>query len=249
MFNAEDIKKASDIFAWLLVNGELNNKNNKELYEEYLDENVQKILDILATSSNATISKLESYIYFIPNFDNTDFGYNRTELKKALIGRSEVKNEEFYLASYMILVLFNEFYNGTGAYLKTRMYIDMADFEEAVTQRLTKHEDKFYENVEEETKIPLSTIANYWKGLLLEDSNKATRTKYWYINRVVEFLQKEKLIQLLNTTEIYPTNKMDMIVSYKMLDTDRLDEINSILNNATSLDDLNEKEGENINED
>lgn len=245
MFNSEDIRKASDIFSWLLNNGELTNKNNKELYEEYIDENVQKILDIMASSHNATISKLESYIYLIPNTDNTSLGYTRQELKKALIGRAEVKNEEFYLATYMILVLLNEFYNGQGAYLKTRMSIDFSEFESIITTRLTKYENKVYEEIEEETKVPLSIIANYWKGLLLEDVNKATRTKYWYINRVVEFLQKEKLINLLNKTEIYPTNKMDMIVTYKMLNPDKLEEINNIINFENFDDERKEINNEN----
>lgn len=234
MFNSEEIKKAANIFSWLLNNGELTTKNNKELYDEYLDENTQKILDILANAHNATIAKLESYIYLIPNTDNTDMGYTRLELKKAIIGRSEVKNEEFYLATYMIFVLFNEFYNGQGAYLKTRMSIDISEFESVITARLNKYENKIYEQIEEETKIPISVIANYWKGLLLEDNNKSTRTKYWYINRIVEFLQKEKLINLLNKTEIYPTNKMDMIVTYKLLDIERLDELKEILNPTIS---------------
>lgn len=228
MFNNEELKKASEIFSWLLTNGELSNKSNKELYENYMDENVQKILDIMAQAHNVNISKLESYIYLIPNVDNMELGYTRQDLKKALIGRSEVKNEEFYLASYIIMVILNEFYSGQGANLKSRISIDIYELQNTITSRLNKHKSKTYELIQEETKLPIYVIANFWDGLLLSDANKSTRTKYWYINRVIEFMTKEKLIQVMNKEELYTTNKLDMLMTYKLLNADRAKEIMEI---------------------
>lgn len=235
MFEFNEIQKASEIFAALLSSRSISINQNKEFFENYNEDNVRKILEVFTDSINCSIGKINDALYLLPKTDCFEFGYTRQELKKALVGRTDVKNEEFYLALFMVLVLFSEFFSGQGAYLKTRMFISKSEFQEILSNKLEKYETGILEEVFENTKLPMSIISNYWKSLILEDSSKATRTKFWYIERVLEFLQKESLVKVMDLTDIYPTKEMEDIVSSKMLDIDRAKEISEAIDSENLL--------------
>ena len=79
MFSTDEIKKASEIFYYLLEHKELSSK--EELYQHCRIPNVREILDILGTSANSRIVLIDNVLY-LTLILTMSFRYKRAELKE-----------------------------------------------------------------------------------------------------------------------------------------------------------------------
>jgi len=227
----DEIKKATDIYVYLLEKGELKSEINKELFSLYSEPNVKQILDGMAERSNIYIRQIVDSIYLIPNIENEFLGYKRSELKVAILGRqSEFKLEDYYLVVYIIILLLSEFYAGKGATQKLRESIELNAIETIVTKRLEPLMEKDVTELEGETKLAISVIANLWASSGNDDDYAKIRTRKWYVKKVCDFLKKEGLVMILDEVSVAPTKKLDRLVINHLLNSDRLSEINTILN-------------------
>jgi len=230
-YSLDEIKKATDIYVYLLEKGELKSELNKELFNVYSEQNIKEILDGMAQQSDIYIRQIVDSIYLIPNVDNEFLGYKRSELKTAILGRqSEFRLEDYYLAIYVIILILAEFYGGKGATQKIRDSIELNLIENIVSQRLEPLTKKDVTELERETKLAISVIANLWFSAGNDDDYAKIRTRKWYIKKVCEFLKKERLVNILDDINVVPTKKLDRLVMNHLLDVERLVEINTILN-------------------
>lgn len=239
MYTLEDIRKAMRLYNFLLAQGELTAKEDKELFQSFSEGKVREIIEAFEEESRVSIKKYDDTIYFIPQADNDFLGYKRSELKKEIFPRGEMKNIDLFLAMYILLQLTSEFYSGKGSNVKIRDLIELGELDEKITDRLEfflVSEDK---SVDEETSLAITDIAKYWFTLVNEDDAQSLRTRRWYISQVMNFLKKENLINLQDETVIIPTSKFNRLAANYFLNYERLEDINRIINEKSSVEDYN----------
>lgn len=226
MFSVEEIQKASKIFYYLLEHKELSSTIDPELYQNYTRDNINHILDIMAREANSKIVLIDNVIYFIPSLDNEFFGYKRSELKKAIFNRSDMRNIDLYLALYIIIIFIMEFYSGESIKYKIRDSISIGEIDQKVYLRLEPYRN--HQEINELTNMKIREMANLYFTLTNVDGETAIRTRRWYITCVIRFLQKEGLAVIKDETIIIPTLKFDRLIKYT-LDLERLHELENLL--------------------
>lgn len=233
MYTLEDIRKAMRLYNYLLEQGELTAKDDKELFQYFSDIKIREIIEAFSEESRVSIKKYDDTIYLIPNVDNEFLGYKRAELKKEIFPRGDMKNIDLFLAMYIMIQLTSEFYCGKGANVKIRDLIQLGELDEKITERLELFSDSEDKSVDEESGLVITDIAKYWFTLTNEDDAAAFRTRRWYISQVMAFLKKENLINLQDETVIIPTTKFNRLVANYFLSYERLEDINRIINEGT----------------
>jgi hypothetical protein len=233
MYILEDIRKAMRLYNYLLSQGELTTKDDKELFSYFSDAKVREIIEAMEEESRVSIKKYDDTIYLIPDVDNEFLGYKRYELKKEIFPRGEMKNIDLFLAMYIMLQLTSEFYSGKGSNVKIRDLIQLGELDEKITQRLELFSNTEDKSVDEETGLAMTDISKYWFTLTNEDDMASLRTRRWYILQVMNFLKKENLITIQDETVIIPTSKFNRLAANYFLNYDRLEDINRILSQKT----------------
>jgi hypothetical protein len=230
MYILEDIRKAMRLYNYLLEQGELTAKEDKELFQYFSDVKVREIIEAFEEESRVSIKKYDDTIYFITNVDNDFLGYKRAELKKEIFPRGDMKNIDLFLAMYIMIQLTSEFYSGKGSNVKIRDLIQLGELDEKISERLELFSNAEDKTVDEESGLVITDIAKYWFTLINEDDSAVLRTRRWYISQVMNFLKKENLINIQDETVIIPTSKFNRLVANYFLNYERLDDINRVLN-------------------
>lgn len=227
--NELNLKKAMQIYYYLLKEGELSIDQDKALYLDYADSEVRSILEIMAKESDVTIEKYNQVVYLIPDEGNDVIGIKDMDLQKVL--SYDARKIDFYLSQYIITILITVFYSGRGNFIKSRDFIRLPEMEEIITSRLTyANSKKDIEREQEEAKFNITAMFEHWSALQMEEPGKR-KTKYGYIRSVCNFLAKHNLLVYDMTEEdIRPTNKMTHLMTYHFLDTDRLQIIENLFN-------------------
>ncbi|MGH4120585.1 DUF6063 family protein [Clostridium sp.] len=236
MYILEDIRKAMRLYNYLLENGELTVNDGKELFQYFNEECVRDIIEVFQEECRVTIKKYDDTIYFIPSVDNEFLGYKRAELKKEIFSRTDMRNIDLFLAMYILLQLTSEFYSGKGSNVKIRDLISLGELDEKITERLELFLNKEDKSVDEESGLAITDIAKYWFTLINEDDVTNLRTRRWYIGQVMNFLKKENLINIQDETVIIPTVKFNRLAANYFLNYERLEDINRILNEHSSVE-------------
>lgn len=229
MYILEEIRKAMRLYNYLLEHGELTVKDDKELFQYFSEVKIREIIEAFEEESRVSIKKFDDTIYFIPDVDNDFLGFKRSELKKEIFPRGDIKNIDLYLAMYIMIQLTSEFYSGKGANVKIRDLIQLGELDEKITERLELFIDSEDKSVDEETSLAITDIAKYWFTLTNEDDAAVFRTRRWYISQVMNFLRKENLINIQDETVIIPTSKFNRLAANYFLNYERLEDINRIL--------------------
>lgn len=230
MYILEDIRKTMRLYNYLFEHGEITAKDDKELFQYFSDVKVREIIEAFEEESGVSIRKYDDTIYFIPNVDNEFLGYKRSELKKEMFPRMEMKNIDLFLAMYIMIQLTSEFYSGKGNNVKIRDLIELGELDEKISERLEIFSGTEDTAASDESNLAITDIARYWFTLTNEDEATATRTRRWYISRVMIFLKNENLISIQDETVIIPTTKFNRLAANYFLNYERLEDINRILN-------------------
>lgn len=237
MYTLEDIRKAMRLYNYLLAQGELTEKDDKELFQYFSELNIREIIGAFEEESRVSIKKYDDTIYFIPEVDNDFLGYKRSELKKEIFTRSEMKNIDLFLAMYIMIQLTSEFYSGKGNNVKIRDLIQLGELDEKITERLELFLDNEDKSVDEESNLAITDIAKYWFTLTNEDDAIALKTRRWYILQVMSFLKKENLINIQDETVIIPTSKFNRLAANYFLNYERLEDINRVFSEKRMKED------------
>lgn len=237
MYMLEDIRKAMRLYNYLLSQGELIAKDDKDLFQYFSEAKVRDIIEVIEEESKVSIKRYDDTIYLIPDVDNEFLGYKRSELKKEIFPRGDMKNIDLFLAMYIILLLTTEFYSGKGSNVKIRDLIQLGEVDEKITERLELFLDSEDKSVDERTGLAMTDIARYWFTLINEDDAAVFKTRRWYISQVINFLKKENLINIQDETVIIPTSKFNRLAANYFLNYERLEDINRILNEKNTVED------------
>jgi hypothetical protein len=224
----EQIKTALKIFRILLEDGQLDRETNNELFIEYMDPQVQEVLNEFEEEMECKIIRINNTIYLLPNYDNSVLGFKTKDMRE-WIG-TNAKLSDVYLAYYIVMFILNQFYGGKNKNPKQREFMRVSTLIEELDKRLTAVLESGEETVaiEEKYSINFIRIAESWDSRRSYEERKLT-TKHGYVLRVCKLLEQEKLIRLVDDDkELRTTRKLDDLMLYYYLNDSRVSEINSI---------------------
>lgn len=221
---------AQRLFYKLLDGGELKEKDDKELYISYLnEEGIKDIVDMIAEEFKSDVILIRDTIYLIPHEDNDVIGFDYRE--EGLL----MKNREHaYLTYLVITVIFAEFTNDVSP----ASYLSLLDIITLVTETLDRASNKA--NIEEEelnADFNVLKCNELWKskGTWREEGNGGRDTtsidyKIGFIRRVATFLKQRGLIRIITDEEkIVPSNKFNELMFGYFLNDERKEIVESLL--------------------
>lgn len=225
----DHIRLALQIFRILLENGQLERETNSELFIEYMNPEVQEVLNSFEEEMECKILRINNAIYLLPNYDNNVLGF-RTKDMREWIG-SNARLSDIYLAYYIVMFLLYQFYGGKNKNPKQREFIRISTFIEELDKRLgsvLELDEEEAVAIEEKYSMNFIKIAESWDSRRSYEERKLT-TKHGFVLRVCRLLEQEKLIRLIDDEkEIRTTRKLDDLMVYYYLNDSRIHEINSI---------------------
>ena len=137
-------------------------------------------------------------------------------LKKVLC-KSGANDKDYYLSQFVILTLLVTFYNSQGISSKSRDYIKVGEFLNIVTDRLNDGVEKSKEI--SENGIAFSNILERFEALKGSDRKSISKTtKEGFINTILDFLDRQGLIQYIKADDmIKTTKKLDSFMDWNLL--------------------------------
>lgn len=223
------VKIALKIFRILIEQGELSRGEYGDLFVEYLDSEVQSILNSFEDEMDCSIKKIGNTLYLLPDYDNSILGFKNKDWREWM--GSTANNVDVYLAYYITIFILFKFYGGKNKNPKRLEFLRIVNLIDELDRRfdsLLLEEESEIKNKEEELGLNILKIARYWKEKIVDEENKK-KTKYAVIRRICKLLENEKLLYLIDDdNEIRTTRKLDDIMTYYYLNDSRIEEINSI---------------------
>lgn len=226
----KNYRLAQRLFYRLLDKGELKEKDDKELYLSYLNEEEMKnIVDVIAEEFKSDVILIRDTIYLVPHEDNDVIGFDYRE--EGLL----MKNREHaYLTYLVITVIFAEFTNDVSP----ASYLSLLDIITLVTETLDRASNK--SNIEDEemnADFNVLKCNELWKskGTWREDGNGGRDTtsvdyKIGFIRRVATFLKQRGLVRIIVDEEkIVPSNKFKELMFGYFLNDERKNIVENLL--------------------
>ncbi len=223
------IRQATRILQHLLDKGQLNQEEEMELFNAYMDSDVAEVLATFEEELDMTIIRAGKNLYMVPGQDNRVLGFRTKDFKEWM--GSGIGLNEIYQGYYIAMVLFSQFYSGKNQNPKIRHFLSVADLLEVLDQRFGAILERDQDQVivrEEELGLNLLSVAENWMSKVRMEGASRT-TKQGVVLRVCRLLVKENLILLLeDDREIRTTRKLDDLMKYYFLNDDRVVEINRV---------------------
>lgn len=221
----DNARSAINILKILMIKGEFSRKEDPILYSDYLETEVQEILETFQDELEFKLLNYDDTIYFVPNIDCELFGINPNELRR-YFGTSATK-KEVYLGYYIIMFIFYEFYNGKNRDPKKIDFLRISNLIEHLDNRFERLEELKEEEIqalEEDNKINISSSLGLWLSMITDTEGKR-RTKYNFIKIVCKILEEHNLAYEVED-EIRTTRKLDILMRQYFLNADRVQSIN-----------------------
>lgn len=217
----DNFRAATRILKHLLLKGELNRREESLLYSDYLENEVQEVLDIFSEELEFKLLNFDDTLYLVPNIDSEMLGIEASELRR-YFGSSATK-KDVYLGYYIMMFIFYEFYNGKNRdpkkidFLRISHLIDHLDER---FERLEKLQEEDIKSLEEEYKINISSSLELWLSMISDSDNKR-KTKYNTIKTVCKILEEHNLAFVVED-EIRTTRKLDILMRQYFLNENRV---------------------------
>lgn len=230
-YEIEDIKMGQEIFYYLLEHHELSEEAQEPLFRGYAEnERVQNLVKSQGDAAECDIERYGDVIYLIPREDNTFLGYSKGQLKQILC-KSNGTDKDYYLSQFVILTLLVEFYDGQGATSKTRDYMRVGDLQNCISTRLKEGAERFSEEEEDREGIAFSNMSEAYEALRSDEKgSRAKTTKEGFLYHILNFLQKQGLIEYVEEDEmIKTTKKLDQFMDWNLLNQNHFQRVKRVL--------------------
>ena len=230
-YELEDIRMGQEIFYYLLEHHELNEEKEQGLYRAYTEsEHIQNLVKSQGGIAHSDIERYGNVVYLIPKEDNVFLGYSKAQLKTALC-KSNGTDKDYYLAQFAILTLLVEFYDGQGATSKTRDYMRVGELQNCISTRLKEGSERMDEEQQEEAGIAFSNMLEAYEALRSDErGSRARTTKEGFLHNLLQFLQKQNLIEYVEEDEmIKTTKKLDNFMDWNLLNQNNFQRVKRVL--------------------
>lgn len=230
-YELEDIRIGQEIFYYLLEHHELSEEAAEQLYRAYSEsDRIQNLVKSQGEIAQCEIERYGNVIYLIPKEDNTFLGFSKAQLKQILC-KSDGTDKDYYLSQFVILTLLVEFYDGQGATSKTRDYMRLGELQNCISARLKEGTERMGEEEEERVGIAFSNMAEAYEALRSDEKGARKKTtKEGFLYQILNFLQKQGLIEFVAADEmIKTTKKLDNFMDWNLLNQNHFQRVKRVL--------------------
>ncbi len=230
-YEIEEIRTGQEIFYYLLKHHELGEEDRESLYRAYAEnEQIQNLVKSQGELAECEVERYGNVIYLIPKEDNSFLGFSKAQLKQALC-KSTGTDKDYYLSQFVILTLLVEFYDGQGATSKTRDYMRAGELQNCISERLKEGRERFGEEEQEDAGIAFSNMAEAYEALKSDERGTRTKTtKEGFLYHILNFLQKQGLVEYVEADEmIKTTKKLDNFMDWNLLNQNHFQRIKRVL--------------------
>ena len=233
-YEMEDIRTGQEIFYYLLEHRELREEEEAGYFKAYTEnEHIQNLVKSQGEAADSNIERYGNVIYLIPREDNSFLGYSKAELKAALC-RSNATDKDYYLSQFVILTLLVEFYDGQGSSSKSREYMRVGELQNCLSQRLKEGAQNADEQAQESEGLAFSNMLEAYEALRSEEKgSRARTTKEGFLYNILNFLQRQGLIEYVEEDEmIKTTKKLDNFMDWNLLNQNHFNRVKRVLEGA-----------------
>lgn len=230
-YEIEEIRTGQEIFYYLLKHHELSEEDREPLYRAYAEnEQIQNLVKSQGELAECEIERYGNVIYLIPGEDNSFLGFSKAQLKQALC-KSTGTDKDYYLSQFVILTLLAEFYDGQGATSKTRDYMRAGELQNCISERLKEGRERLNEEEQERAGIAFSNMSEAYEALKSDERGTRTKTtKEGFLHHILNFLQKQGLVEYVEADEmIKTTKKLDNFMDWNLLNQNHFQRIKRVL--------------------
>ena len=248
-YEVEEIRASQEIFYYLLEHHELGEESQERLFRGYAEnERIQNLVKSQWEAAQCDIERYGDVIYLIPWEDNTFLGFSKAQLKQ-LLSKSNGTDKDYYLSQFVILTLLVEFYDGQGATSKTRDYMRVGELQNCISARLREGAERAEEeggerkspgeeglSREERQGIAFSNMMEAYEALRSDEKgSRAKTTKEGFLYNILNFLQKQGLIEYVEEDEmIKTTKKLDQFMDWNLLNQNHFQRVRRVLEENAS---------------
>lgn len=229
-YELEDINYSQRIFYYLLKNKELVEDQDRELYRAYTEnEAVMNLVKMQGSAADSDIERYGNVIYLIPKEENDYLGYAKSQLK-AVLCKSNATDKDYYLSQFIILTLLVEFYDGQSSTSKVRDFMKVGELLNCVADRLKEGSEQ-EEEAEEKSGLAFRNMMEAFQALRSSESgSRAKTTKEGFVYTILTWLQKQGLIDYIETDEmIKTTKKLDHFKDWNLLNKNNFSRVLRVL--------------------
>lgn len=230
-YEIDEIKLSQEIFYYLLEHHELREENEARLYKAYTqEEQIQNLVKSQGEIGDCNIERYGNVIYLIPKEDNNFLGFSKAQLKAAVC-RSNATDKDYYLSQFVILTLLVEFFDGQGSSSKSREYMRVGELQNCISGRLKEGAENVGEEEEDSRGIAFSNMLEAYEALRSEEKgSRARTTKEGFLFHLLNFLQKQGLIDYVEEDEmIKTTKKLDSFMDWNLLNQNNFQRVKRVL--------------------
>ena len=210
------------IMGKLMMKGNLNDRDDPELFSLAFDEAVRQELEIFSEEWGFYLLRTVHDLYLVPLPENQMFSARLRELREYTA--SNARNLDAYLQCYILMVILWMFFGSRHSRAQRESALRIRDIVEKLDERFASEQ---HQEDMENVQINFHKIAEKWKGSILMDEGR--KNKIEQVRTACRFLEKNKLVEFWDDgDEIRPKQRLiDLMTGYYLNDT-RIDEIHAI---------------------
>lgn len=230
-YEMEEIRLSQEIFYYLLEKRELREEDERNLYKAYTEQ--EQVRNLVKSQGEAAKSNIERYgniVYLIPKEENHFLGFSKNQLKQVLC-KSTGTDKDYYLSQFVILTILVEFYDGQGSSSKSREYMKVGELQNCISERLKEGSGQADEDREERNGLAFSNMLEAYEALRSDDrGSRAKTTKEGFLSNILNFLEKQGLIDYVEEDEmIKTTKKFDNFMDWNLLNQNHYQRVLKVL--------------------
>lgn len=230
-YEMEEIRTSQEIFYYLLKAHELREEEEAGMYRAYSErEQIQNLVKSQAAACHSRVERYGDVIYLIPDEDNDFLGFSKAQLKAALC-KAGATDKDYYLSQFVILILLVEFYDGQGSSSKSRDYMRVGELQNSISARLRQGADSAGEETEQQMGIAFTNMLEAYEALRSDEKgSRARTTKEGFLHHLLQFLEKQGLIDYVEEDEmIMTTKKLDNFMDWNLLNQNNYQRVKKVL--------------------
>lgn len=224
LYETKTVQSAFLIFTLLTRDG----KASTEHYHTYLtDDDVRGLLDEFVRSVDCDLITVGQELLLIPETGESPFHVSNEYLRKTYL-KTQATNADIYLLYFSAIVLFGEFYNSYTSKEPTKDFLPMAEWVQAVQQRidvLQEHSEEKLAELASEFSYNWPSIIEKWNQMddLQEQAKRQsghTVSRLSFLDTVRRFLVDQQLLADIGNYEVELTEKAKTVIQRYFMDSE-----------------------------
>lgn len=221
-YKEQEIIEAYKLYSRLARSGK---QSVEEMRLYTRDERIEELINQFAREDQATVIIAGGMAYLVPIASSSPYQMSNETIKKLYLPNNAT-NLDIYLMYVATIILVGEFYNSYQTKEPTRAFMTMAEWLEAIQNRmeaLWALGEEELRKVEEEQEYNWQKIVEKWMALddVKENAKKLTgvmASRLSFLNMTKQFLEKQDMVKDIGNYELELTEKTKVIMQRYYMD-------------------------------